>query len=93
MPSVLFFLFPLLFCLSPFSNFSFKGLNTIREMCVRAPLIMPEGLLKDLCSYKRHRDKGIMMSSKSIISLFRTINPGLLPKKERVSFLLFLSSF
>jgi len=59
------------------------GLNTIREICARAPLIMNPTLLKDLCQYKRHKDKGIMMASKSLIALFRAINPAILPRRER----------
>lgn len=54
-------------------------------MCVRAPLLMNETLLEDLVKYRFFKNKGVMMASRSLISLFRIVNPELLPKKERVS--------
>lgn len=64
------------------------GLNTIREICTRQPLAIsdPE-LLRELTSYKKSHDKGIMMASRSIIALYRSVNPGLLHKNDRVSIL------
>ncbi|ORX88453.1 SDA1-domain-containing protein, partial [Basidiobolus meristosporus CBS 931.73] len=59
------------------------GMNGIREICSRCPLAMTETLLQDLTEYKGHRDKGIMMASRSLIGLFREINPELLKKKDR----------
>jgi protein SDA1 len=38
-------------------------------------------LLKDLISYKIHKDKGVSMAAKSLLTLFRVINPSILPKK------------
>ena len=35
------------------------GLNTIREISVRAPHVMTEELLRDLAQYKTHKDKSI----------------------------------
>ena len=35
------------------------GLNSVREICARAPLCMNETLLQDLAQYKSHKDKGI----------------------------------
>eukprot|EP01128_Nolandella_sp_AFSM9_P009391 TRINITY_DN5997_c0_g1_i1.p1 TRINITY_DN5997_c0_g1~~TRINITY_DN5997_c0_g1_i1.p1 ORF type:complete len:729 (-),score=208.58 TRINITY_DN5997_c0_g1_i1:182-2338(-) len=61
------------------------GLNTIREICLRAPLAMddhPE-LLKDFVMYKKHKDKGIQMAAKSIITLFQALNPELLPRSDK----------
>jgi protein SDA1 len=54
-------------------------------MCVRAPLLMNETLLEDLVKYRFFKNKGVMMAARSLISLFRIVNPELLPKKERVS--------
>jgi protein SDA1 len=51
---------------------------------MRSPLAMPETLLKDLIQYKNHRDKGVAIASKSILVLFRILNPKLLPRKDRV---------
>ena len=46
---------------------------------------MTDTLLQDLAGYKKHRDKGVMMGARSLIGLFRDINPELLAKKDRVS--------
>jgi protein SDA1 len=59
------------------------GINTIREICVRAPLVMNETLLSDLVQYRFKKDKSVVMAARSLITLFRIINPTLLPKKER----------
>jgi len=59
------------------------GLNAIRELCARCPLVMSEDLLKDLSEYKTYKDKGVMMASRSLIQLFRVTNPELLYKKDR----------
>jgi protein SDA1 len=62
------------------------GLNAIREICARAPLVMDSELLWDLVAYKKDKNKGVMMASRSIIALFRDINPNLLKRKERGKF-------
>jgi len=59
------------------------GLNSIREICARCPLVMNEDLLQDLAEYKSYRDKNVSMASKSLIQLFRVKNPNLLKKKDR----------
>eukprot|EP01129_Flabellula_baltica_P004309 TRINITY_DN148_c0_g2_i1.p1 TRINITY_DN148_c0_g2~~TRINITY_DN148_c0_g2_i1.p1 ORF type:complete len:685 (-),score=149.52 TRINITY_DN148_c0_g2_i1:32-2053(-) len=59
------------------------GLNSIREICLRCPLAMNETLLKDLIQYKKSKDKGIMMAARSLLGVYRVINPAILPKKER----------
>ncbi|KAF7721180.1 Protein SDA1 [Apophysomyces ossiformis] len=59
------------------------GINGIREICVRQPLAMDATLLQDLTQYKNHRDKGIMMGARSLITLFREINPEMLLRKDR----------
>merc|ERR1712059_69407 len=59
------------------------GLNAVRELCARCPLVMEEDLLQDLVEYKTYKDKGVMMASRSLIQLFRQINPGLLHKRDR----------
>ncbi|KNE57377.1 hypothetical protein AMAG_03099 [Allomyces macrogynus ATCC 38327] len=59
------------------------GLNAIREICTRAPLAMDADLLSDLVQYKNHRDKSVIMAARSLIGLFREVNPSLLPKNER----------
>ena len=59
------------------------GLNTIREICSRAPLVMNADLLQDLTSYKSSRDKGVVNAARSLISLYREVAPEMLLKKDR----------
>merc|ERR1711915_1062897 len=59
------------------------GLNAVRELVARCPLVMTEDLLRDLVEYKTYKDKGVMMASRSLIQLFRNICPDLLHKKDR----------
>lgn len=59
------------------------GLNAVRELCTRCPLAMSGDLLQDLTSYKKYKDKSVMMASRSLIQLFRTVNPSLLARKDK----------
>uniref|UniRef100_A0A8C7BFR7 Protein SDA1 n=1 Tax=Neovison vison TaxID=452646 RepID=A0A8C7BFR7_NEOVI len=59
------------------------GINAIKEITARCPLAMTEELLQDLAQYKTHRDKNVMMSARTLIQLFRTLNPKMLQKKFR----------
>lgn len=47
---------------------------------------MTPELLQDLTSYKSYRDKSVMMAARSLIQLFRDLNPLILSRKDRVSF-------
>lgn len=59
------------------------GLNSIREICTRNPLCMDATLLQDLTEYKGSKDKGVMMASRSLITLYRDVAPEMLKKKDR----------
>ena len=59
------------------------GLNAVREICARCPLVMDEDLLQDLTQYKKSRDKPVSNAARGLIALFREIAPGLLDKKDR----------
>lgn len=60
------------------------GLNGLREICVRCPLAMPETLLQSLIDdYKNHREKGPMNAARSLLGLYREVNPEMLKKKDR----------
>lgn len=72
------------------------GLNTIRAICARVPLAIfdeeneakPDDeqeapLLEDLVQYKSSRDKGVVMAARSLVMLYRDINPRLLHKRDR----------
>lgn len=60
------------------------GMNGLREIVARCPLSMSESLLQSLMAdYKNHKEKGVMMASRSLLGLFREINPELLKKRDR----------
>lgn len=59
------------------------GINGIREVCVRQPLAIDATLLQDLTQYKEHRDKSVLMAARSLIALFREVNPEMLLRKDR----------
>ncbi|XP_043275609.1 protein SDA1 homolog [Venturia canescens] len=59
------------------------GLNAVREIASRCPLVMNEDLLRDLAQYKNYRERSVMMAARSLISLFRNTMPALLHKKDR----------
>ena len=60
------------------------SLNSIREICQRCPLVMNADLLRDLVEYRTSKHKSVMMAARSILQLYRVVNPELLPRKERV---------
>lgn len=59
------------------------GLNVIREICLRIPLLMSEELLQDLALYKKSHEKAVSIAARSLIGLFREVCPSLLVKKDR----------
>ncbi|CAI9779373.1 unnamed protein product [Fraxinus pennsylvanica] len=59
------------------------GLNVVREICLRMPLLMSEDLLQDLVLYKKSHEKAISSAARSLITLFREVCPSLLIKKDR----------
>lgn len=59
------------------------GLNVVREICLRIPLLMNEDLLQDLVLYKKSHEKAVSTAARSLITLFREICPSLLVKKDR----------
>ncbi|XP_057450052.1 uncharacterized protein LOC130741227 [Lotus japonicus] len=59
------------------------GLNAVREICMRMPLLMNEDLLQDLALYKKSHEKAVSVAARSLIGVFREICPSLLVKKDR----------
>mmetsp|Transcript_9692 Transcript_9692/g.35495 ORF Transcript_9692/g.35495 Transcript_9692/m.35495 type:complete len:750 (-) Transcript_9692:1617-3866(-) len=59
------------------------GIKTVQEMSLRTPLVMTEDLLRDLTEYKKFKDKGVRMAARSLIGLFREIDPHMLARKDR----------
>ena len=60
------------------------GLNAIRELAVRSPSALNTTLLRDLAQFKNNKDKGVMISAKGLIGLYRELDPTMLHKKDRV---------
>ena len=61
-----------------------SGINAIREICRRQPWCMEEDLLADLVEYKKSKDKGVMIASRSLLHLYRETIPSMLKRRERV---------
>ncbi|KAJ1935687.1 Severe Depolymerization of Actin, partial [Linderina macrospora] len=59
------------------------GLNTIRAIASRQPLAVDADLLNDLIMYRKHKDKGVMMAARSLLALYRSVNPEMLNRKDR----------
>ncbi|KER24033.1 LOW QUALITY PROTEIN: hypothetical protein T265_14503 [Opisthorchis viverrini] len=59
------------------------GLNAVREICARCPYGISQDLLSDLVQYRTYKNKNVVASARSLIRLYREINPSALPRKER----------
>ncbi|KAI5705032.1 hypothetical protein M8J76_014620 [Diaphorina citri] len=59
------------------------GLNAIRELCSRCPLVMNQDLLQDLVQYKNYREKSVMMAARALLHLYRVNLPTLLHRRDR----------
>ncbi|XP_027099622.2 uncharacterized protein [Coffea arabica] len=59
------------------------GLNVVREICLRMPLLMTEDLLQDLVLYRKSHEKAVSSAARSLLTLFREVCPSLLVKKDR----------
>ncbi|GAA6058856.1 hypothetical protein JCM10212_002800 [Sporobolomyces blumeae] len=59
------------------------GLNAITEICRRQPLAMDRDLLEDLVEYRKSKDKGVTVAARSLLQLFREVNPEMLKRRER----------
>jgi len=51
--------------------------------CSAQVLFLIRSALCPLSQYKRAKQKGVMMASRSLIALYRDINPAMLAKKDR----------
>lgn len=59
------------------------GLNAVREIFANCPFAATEELLRDLAAYKTYKNKNVSMAARGLITLFRSVNPKLLHKKDR----------
>jgi protein SDA1 len=64
------------------------GINAVREVCRRQPWSMEEDLLGDLVEYRKSRDRVVTAAARSLLQLYREVNPSMLKRRERVSDLL-----
>jgi len=67
------------------------GLNAIRELVVRIPLLTSgdgmQDLVNDLIQYRRYRrDKSVVMAARGLLNFIRETNPTILARKERGKF-------
>ena len=60
-----------------------QGFNTIREMCNKNPLLLDGDSADYLISYIEFKNRNVSKAAKSLLNLFREINPMLLHKKLR----------
>ena len=64
------------------------GLNTLREIAARVPLVLDEEDLEhiwlDMVDYKTYRgDKNVAVAARSALNFFREVRPELLKRKDR----------
>merc|ERR1712232_256997 len=59
------------------------GLNSIREVCVRAVNVLTEEELADLVDFRKFKHKGVAMSARSLINAYRELHPQLLHRSLR----------
>lgn len=62
------------------------GINTIREMCAKAPLIMDADTLNYIATFKDYKNRNVKSAARALINLFRDINPDLLEKQHQGRF-------
>jgi len=59
------------------------GLNTIREICVRATNILTEDELTDLTGFQQFKRKGVTSAARGLINTYRELHPQLLHRSLR----------
>jgi protein SDA1 len=59
------------------------GIKTVREICLRTPLVMTPELLQELVEYRKYRDKEVATVARALLGLFREVAPSMLKKKDR----------
>ncbi|PVU91998.1 hypothetical protein BB559_003904 [Furculomyces boomerangus] len=59
------------------------GLNSIRAVAVRQPLVLDSDILSDLIEYRKHKNKGVMMAARSLLQVYREKFPEMLHRRER----------
>ena len=66
------------------------GINTVREVVVRVPLLLEEpgmdALVQELVTFTKHRDKSVVMAARSFVNMVRAKFPRILQAKDRGRF-------
>ena len=62
-------------------EFITMGLNTVREIALRMPQVLDKDELSYLVQFREYKNKYVGIAAKSLINLYRDVNPDLLPKK------------
>ncbi|OQR98020.1 SDA1 family protein [Achlya hypogyna] len=66
------------------------GINSVREIFARIPLVMEEegmdALLEDLIMFNKSRDKTTVIAARGVLNLVRELHPSLLKRKDRGKF-------
>ncbi|ETW05290.1 hypothetical protein H310_04244 [Aphanomyces invadans] len=66
------------------------GINAVREVFARVPLVMDEpgmdDLIQDLIMFNKSRDKTCVIAARGVLNLIREIHPSLLKRKDRGKF-------
>ncbi|OQR97518.1 SDA1 family protein [Thraustotheca clavata] len=66
------------------------GINAVREIFARIPLVMEEegmdALLQDLIMFNKSRDKTTVIAARGVLNLVRELHPSLLKRKDRGKF-------
>ncbi|KDO26028.1 hypothetical protein SPRG_08681 [Saprolegnia parasitica CBS 223.65] len=66
------------------------GINSVREIFARIPLVMEEegmdALLQDLIMFNKSRDKTTVIAARGVLNLVRELHPSLLKRKDRGKF-------
>jgi len=62
------------------------GLNTVREICAKAPLAIDEFTVNYLAEFKTYKERNVTGAARALINLYRDINPDILDKKHRGRF-------
>ncbi|CAD7946462.1 unnamed protein product [Amoebophrya sp. A25] len=59
------------------------GINSLREIACRVPLALEEEEVHDLCGFRKYKHKGVRVGVKSIVNMYRELNPALLQRQFR----------
>ncbi|CAD7974754.1 unnamed protein product [Amoebophrya sp. A120] len=59
------------------------GINSLREIACRVPHALTEEEVHDLCGFRKYKHKGVRVGVKSLVNMYRELNPAFLQKQFR----------